>query len=249
MSEEEKTVIGEETQNLEEADAADCGTGETDEKSGEAAEAACGEAEKGTEASSEAGADAESEEDAGSACGGEAEPDSADDGKAEADGAEGGDGAKKPGRRELKALEKKDEEIRQITDRYMRTLAEYENFRKRTEKEKQDLYSYAVKDVMAKILPVLDNVERGIAAIPEESKDDPIAEGMDKIGKQFMKALDDIGIKPIEAEGQPFNPDLHNAVMHVEDEALGDNIVAEEFLKGYTYRDTVVRHSMVKVAN
>ena len=131
----------------------------------------------------------------------------------------------------------------------MRTLAEYENYRKRTEKEKSDLYSYAVKDVMTKILPVLDNLERGLAALPEEAKDDPVAEGMDKINKQFVKALDDIGVKPIEAAGQPFDPKYHNAVMHVEDEELGENVVAEELQKGYTYRDTVVRYSMVKVAN
>ena len=154
-----------------------------------------------------------------------------------------------PGRRLKKELAKKEEELASLTDRYMRTLAEYENFRKRTEKEKSDLYSYAVKDVMTKILPVLDNLERGMAAIPEEGRDDPVAEGMDKILKQFVKALDDIGVKPIEAEGQSFDPNLHNAVMHVEDESLGENVVAEELLKGYTYRDTVVRHAMVKVAN
>lgn len=152
-------------------------------------------------------------------------------------------------RREKKALAKKDEEIAALKDRYMRTLAEYENYRKRTEKEKSDLYSYAVKDVMTKILPVLDNLERGLAALPEEAKDDPVAEGMDKINKQFVKALDDIGVKPIEAAGQPFDPKYHNAVMHVEDEELGENVVAEELQKGYTYRDTVVRYSMVKVAN
>ena len=131
----------------------------------------------------------------------------------------------------------------------MRTLAEYENFRKRTEKEKADLYSYAVKDVMTKILPVLDNLERGIAAIPEDSQNDPVAEGMDKICKQFVKALDDIGVKPIPALGESFDPNLHNAVMHVDDDSYGENVVAEELQKGYTYRDTVVRHSMVKVAN
>ena len=153
------------------------------------------------------------------------------------------------GRRDKKALAKKDEEIAALKDRYMRTLAEYENYRKRTEKEKADLYSYAVKDVMSKILPVLDNLERGLAALPEDSRDDPVAEGMDKICKQFVKALDDIGVKPIPAQGETFDPNLHNAVMHVDDEKLGENIVAEEFQKGYTYRDTVVRHSMVKVAN
>jgi len=152
-------------------------------------------------------------------------------------------------RSERKALEKKDEEIAAMKDRYMRTLAEYENYRKRTEKEKADLYSYAVKDVMTKILPVLDNLERGLSGIPEEKRKDPVAEGMDKICKQFVKALEDIGVKPIEAEGKEFDLNLHNAVMHVEDDSFGENIVAEELQKGYTYRDTVIRHSMVKVAN
>ena len=152
-------------------------------------------------------------------------------------------------RRDKKELAKKEAELKELRDRYMRTLAEYENFRKRTEKEKADIYSFAVRDVMNKILPVLDNLERGVAAVPEDQKDDPFAAGMDKILKQFVKALDDVGVKPIEAAGKDFNPDLHNAVMHVEDETLGTNVVAEELLKGYTYRDTVVRHSMVKVAN
>lgn len=152
-------------------------------------------------------------------------------------------------REEKKALKKKEEELAQLKDRYMRTLAEYENFRKRTEKEKADLYAYAVKDVMTKILPVLDNLERGLMALPEESKEDPVAQGMDKIAKQFVKALDDMGVKPIEAEGKPFDPQLHNAVMHVDDEALAENIVAEELQKGYTYKDGVIRYSMVKVAN
>ena len=152
-------------------------------------------------------------------------------------------------RKDKKALQKKDEEIAQLKDRYMRTLAEYENFRKRTEKEKSDLYAYAVKDVMTKILPVLDNLERGLVSLPEESREDPVAQGMDKIAKEFVKALDDIGVKPIEAEGESFDPNLHNAVMHVEDESLGENVVAEELQKGYTYKDSVIRYSMVKVAN
>ena len=153
------------------------------------------------------------------------------------------------GRKYKKELAKKEEELNALKDRYMRTLAEYENYRKRTEKEKADIYTYAVKDVMTKMLPILDNLERGLALIPEESKADPVAEGMDKICKQFQKTLQDIGVKPIEAEGKEFDPNLHNAVMHVEDGNLGDNIVAEELQKGYTYKESVVRHSMVKVAN
>ena len=153
------------------------------------------------------------------------------------------------GRKYKKELAKKEEELNALKDRYMRTLAEYENYRKRTEKEKADIYTYAVKDVMTKMLPILDNLERGLAVIPEESKADPVAEGMDKICKQFQKTLQDIGVKPIEAEGKEFDPNLHNAVMHVEDGNLGENIVAEELQKGYTYKESVVRHSMVKVAN
>lgn len=153
------------------------------------------------------------------------------------------------GRKYKKELAKKEEELNALKDRYMRTLAEYENYRKRTEKEKADIYTYAVKDVMTKMLPILDNLERGLAVIPEELKADPVAEGMDKICKQFQKTLQDIGVKPIEAEGKEFDPNLHNAVMHVEDENLGENVVAEELQKGYTYKESVVRHSMVKVAN
>ena len=153
------------------------------------------------------------------------------------------------GRKYKKELAKKEEELNALKDRYMRTLAEYENYRKRTEKEKADIYTYAVKDVMTKMLPILDNLERGLAVIPDESKADPVAEGMDKICKQFQKTLQDIGVKPIEAEGKEFDPNLHNAVMHVEDENLGENVVAEELQKGYTYKESVVRHSMVKVAN
>ena len=111
------------------------------------------------------------------------------------------------------------------------------------------MYEIGAKDVIEKILPVIDNFERGLAAVPEEQKEDSFVTGMEMIYKQIMTTLDGIGVKPIEAVGQEFNPDLHNAVMHVEDEELGENIVAEEFQKGYTYRDSVVRYSMVKVAN
>ncbi|MDO5701990.1 MAG: nucleotide exchange factor GrpE [Lachnospiraceae bacterium] len=189
---------------------------------------------------------------------GSEECDAADDASGDAsDGASGeeDDGKEKSGkdgffgRRHKKELAKKEEELAALKDRYMRTLAEYENYRRRTDKEKADIYAYAVKDVMTKILPVLDNLERGIALIPEESAKDPLAEGMDKIHKQFEKALEDIGVKPIEAVGKEFDPNFHNAVMHVEDESLGANTVAGELQKGYTYRDMVVRHSMVQVAN
>ncbi len=145
--------------------------------------------------------------------------------------------------------DKKDEKIEELTDRLKRQMAEFENFRKRTEKEKSAMYEIGAKSVVEKILPVVDSFERGLAALPEEQKDDPFAQGMDKIYKQMLAALDELGVKAIEAVGQPFDPAFHNAVMHVEDEAFGENTVAQEFQKGYLYRDTVVRHSMVKVAN
>lgn len=148
-----------------------------------------------------------------------------------------------------KKKDKKDEKIEELTDRLTRQMAEFDNFRKRTEKEKSQMYEIGAKDIIEKILPVVDNFERGIAAVPEEEKSNPFAEGMEKIYKQLMTTLEEIGVKPIEAVGQEFDPDFHNAVMHVEDEEVGENIITEEFQKGYLYRDSVVRHSMVKVAN
>lgn len=145
--------------------------------------------------------------------------------------------------------DKKDEKIEELTDRLKRQMAEFENFRKRTDKEKSAMYEIGAKSVVEKILPVVDSFERGLAALPEEQKDDPFAQGMDKIYKQMLAALDELGVKAIEAVGQPFDPAFHNAVMHVEDEEFGENTVVQEFQKGYLYRDTVVRHSMVKVAN
>lgn len=148
-----------------------------------------------------------------------------------------------------KKKDKKDEQIEELTDRLKRSMAEFDNYRKRTEKEKAAMYEIGAKDIIEKLLPVVDNFERGLAAIPEAEEKSAFAEGMDKIYKQLIKMLEDAGVKPIESVGQPFDPNFHNAVMHVEDEAFGENIVAEEFQKGYLYRDSVVRHSMVKVAN
>lgn len=145
--------------------------------------------------------------------------------------------------------DKKDEQIEELTDRVKRQMAEFENFRKRTEKEKSQMYDMGAKSIVEKILPVIDNFERGLAAVPEDAKDDPFVDGMNKIYKQMISVLEEAGVKAIEAEGKEFDPDFHNAVMHVDDESLGENIVAEELQKGYMYRDTVVRHSMVKVAN
>ena len=145
--------------------------------------------------------------------------------------------------------DKKDEKIEELTDHLTRQMAEFDNFRKRTEREKSQMYEIGAKDIIEKILPVIDNFERGLAAVPEESKEDPFVEGMEKIYKQIMTTLEGVGVKPIEAVGQPFDPNFHNAVMHIDDESLGENTIAMELQKGYTYRDTVVRHSMVQVAN
>ena len=151
------------------------------------------------------------------------------------------------GKKEKK--DKKDEKIEELTDRVTRQMAEFDNFRKRSEKEKSQMYEIGAKDIIEKILPVVDNFERGLGSVPEEEKNAPFVEGMEKIYKQLMTTLESVGVKPIEAVGQEFNPDFHNAVMHVEDDELGENIIAEEFQKGYMYRESVVRHSMVKVAN
>lgn len=148
-----------------------------------------------------------------------------------------------------KKKDPRDEKIEELTDRVKRQMAEFENFRKRTEKEKSSMYEMGARDIIERILPVIDNFERGLAVIPEDKKEDTIAEGMEKIYKQIQKVFEEAGVKPIEAAGKEFDPNFHNAVMHVEDESLGENIVAEELQKGYMYRDSVVRHSMVKVAN
>jgi len=145
--------------------------------------------------------------------------------------------------------DKKDEKIEELTDRLTRQIAEFDNFRKRTEKEKSQMYEIGAKDIIEKILPVVDNFERGLDAVREEDKEDPFIQGMEMVYKQLMTVLGELGVKPIEAVGKEFDPNLHNAVMHVEDENFGENIIAEEFQKGYMYRDSVVRHSMVKVAN
>ena len=145
--------------------------------------------------------------------------------------------------------DKKDEQIAELTDKLKRQLAEFENFRNRTDKEKSQMYAVGAKDVIEKILPVIDNFERGLKSIPEDQKGGPVASGMEMIYKQLITVLSDLGVTSIEAVGQEFDPNLHNAVMHAEDEGLGENIVAEEFQKGYKYKDTVLRHSMVKVAN
>ena len=151
-----------------------------------------------------------------------------------------------------KKKDKKDKQIEDLTaqldDLRKRNLAEFENFRKRTEKEKSTMFDMGAKSVLEKLLPIIDNFERGFAGLSEEQMSDPFVSGMDMVYKQLVKALADMGVEPIEAVGKPFDPNLHNAVMHVEDENLGENTVAQEFQKGYLYHGSVVRHSMVQVA-
>ena len=176
----------------------------------------------------------------------------ADDSDNTSDTSEGDEEVKKKGffnKDKKEKKDKKDQKIDELTDQYRRTLAEFDNYRKRTDKEKSAMYEIGAKDVIEKILPIVDNFERGLNSIPEDAKGSAFADGMEKIYKQFVRTLDDMGVKPIEAVGKPFDPNFHNAVMHVEDEEAGENIVVEEFQKGYTYKDFVVRHSMVKVAN
>lgn len=142
-----------------------------------------------------------------------------------------------------------EEKVKELTDQRIRQMAEFENFRKRTDKEKSQMFDLGAKSVIEKILPVVDNFERGLASLPEEEKDSPFADGMNKIYKQLMTELDNLGVKAIEAKGTEFNPDLHNAVMQVESDELESGTVAEELQKGYTYHDIVVRHSMVSVVS
>lgn len=148
-----------------------------------------------------------------------------------------------------KKKDKKDEQIEELTDRLKRQMAEFDNFRKRTEKEKEARFEIGAKSVIEKMLPIVDNFERGLATVSEEQKEDPFVEGMEKVYKQLMASFEAMDVMQIEALGKEFDPNLHNAVLHVEDEAYGENIVAEELLKGYTYKGNVVRYSMVKVAN
>jgi len=166
--------------------------------------------------------------------------------KADDAGKEAAEDAKKD-KKEKK--DKKDTQIEELNDRILRQMAEFDNYRKRTEKEKAAMFDMGAKNIIEKILPVIDNFERGFDMLSEEEKAQPFAAGMEKVYKQMMTGLEEAGLKEIEALNCEFNPDLHNAVMHVEDENAGENTVVEVFQKGYFYKDTVVRHSMVKVAN
>ena len=164
---------------------------------------------------------------------------SEDDASADAD--------EKKGLFKKKKKDKKDEQIEELNERLKRQMAEFENFRKRSEKEKSQMFDMGAKTIVEKILPVIDNFERGLAAVPDDKKDDPFITGMDKVYKQMLTELDAAGVKPIECVGQEFDPDFHNAVMQVENDELESGTVAQELQKGYTYRDSVVRHSMVAV--
>lgn len=171
------------------------------------------------------------------------ETESVDDASADADAK----ADEKKGLFKKKKKDKKDEQIEELNDRLKRQMAEFENFRKRTDKEKQAMFDTGAKSVIEKILPVVDNFERGLATVPEESKEDPFVDGMNRIYKQLMTELENIGVKPIEAVGQEFDPNLHNAVMQVESDEYESGVIAQELQKGYTYHDMVVRHSMVGV--
>ena len=211
------------------------------------AEALKTEQEAGTEQTSEAGT-GEAEKTEAAAGAGETAEDVPEGAEGDTEQAPAAEKEEKKGFFKKKK-DPRDEKIEELTDRVKRQMAEFENFRKRTDKEKSAMYEMGAKDIIERILPVIDNFERGLATVPEDAKETPLAEGMEKIYKQFRKTLEEAGVKAIEAVGQEFDPNYHNAVMHVDDDSLGENIVAEELQKGYMYRDSVVRHSMVKVAN
>lgn len=146
-------------------------------------------------------------------------------------------------------LKKSEEKAAEMTDKYQRLMAEFENARKRNAKEQSHMYDVGAKEVLSKLLPVVDNFERGLDALSDEEKEGAFAQGIIKIYQQLITSLDEIGVKPMDAVGKEFNPDFHNAVMHEENEEMGENLVSEEFQKGYMYKDSVLRHSMVKVVN
>ena len=228
----------EETQTAQDSEAEDAGAAETEPSAEEVSEAEPAEEQTGEQpCEEEAGEHEESEEE----CCCEEE--------AAESGSECEEKAGKTGwfaRKKNKEKEKFEQQIADLTDLLRRNRAEFDNFRKRTEKEKANMYRIGARDIVEKILPVVDSFERGLSQAQEG---DPFAEGMQLIYKQLMTALEELGVKPIEAVGKPFDPDFHNAVMHVDDEEAPEDTVVEEFQKGYTYKDSVVRHSMVKVAN
>ncbi len=172
--------------------------------------------------------------------------------ESEKEGEEENKDKKEKKRHFIKADKKEDklkEQLNELNDKVVRQMAEFDNYRKRTEKEKQAMFETGAKSVIEKLLPVVDNFERGLAALEEGAERTPFEEGVLMTYKQLMTELEKLEVRPLDAVGKEFDPNLHNAVMHVDDESLGENIVVEELQKGYTYRDSVVRHSMVKVAN
>ncbi|MCD8218644.1 MAG: nucleotide exchange factor GrpE [Clostridiales bacterium] len=241
----ESQVTEEAVETADTAEQAAGSSGETADKVGQEGSSDDKPAKEAAEAGTEQEAD-------GTAASGEADSDGEETAGTDED-ASGKDAGSQSGKngffRKKDKKDKKDEKIEELNDRVRRQMAEFDNFRKRTEKEKSQMFETGAKSIIEKILPVIDNFERGLAALSEEEKGTPFADGMEKIYKQMMTALDEAGVKVIETEGKEFDPNLHNAVMHIDDESFGENIIAEEFQKGYTYRDSVVRHSMVKVAN
>lgn len=175
-----------------------------------------------------------------------------DDEAVEGPAEEGAEEKTEPERKKKKVFkkkDKKDQQIEELNDKYQRLFAEFQNYRSRSEKEKSSMYEIGAKAIIEKILPVVDNLERGVAALSEEDLGSPVGEGMNLIYKQMITALEEMGVTVIETEGKEFDPELHNAVMHEDNEELGENMISQEFQKGYKYRDSVIRHSMVKVAN
>lgn len=200
--------------------------------------------EEGEEESAEEAADSAAEESDGASGEDDAQGEAAETEKEDAQGKSG----EKRGFFKKKK-DKRDEQIEELTDKVRRQMAEFDNFRKRTEKEKTQMYDMGAKTIVEKMLPVVDNFERGLAAVPADQKDDAFVTGMDKIYKQLMTELEAVGVTAIEAVGQEFNPEYHNAVMQVESGEYESGVVAQELQKGYLYKDSVVRHSMVAVVS
>ena len=230
MEEEIKKDLMEEEVQEENTDAVETDAGKTDETMSE-------------NTATDTAADAENEPEEEAADSDEEEDPDKKDETADTDGRNKKDGFFK------KKKDKKDEQIEDLQDRLKRQMAEFDNFRKRTEKEKSQMFDMGARTIIEKILPVVDNFERGLAAVPEDQKEDAFVTGMDKVYKQLMTELEAIGVKPIETEGKEFDPELHNAVMQVENEELEAGTIAQELQKGYYYKDTVVRHSMVSVVS
>ena len=230
MEEEIKKDLMEEEVQEENTDAVETDAVKTDETMSE-------------DTATDTAADAENEPEEEAADSDEEEDSDKKDETADTDGRNKKDGFFK------KKKDKKDEQIEDLQDRLKRQMAEFDNFRKRTEKEKSQMFDMGARTIIEKILPVVDNFERGLAAVPEDLKEDAFVTGMDKVYKQLMTELEAIGVRPIETEGKEFDPELHNAVMQVENEELEAGTIAQELQKGYYYKDTVVRHSMVSVVS